>query len=93
MLDTLSAIFGDRLYVELQRHGLAEERAAEEHADRPSPMTRALPLVATNDVHFGTADMYEAHDALLCIADRRLCLAGRPPAAHARAPLQDPPPR
>ena len=28
-----------------------------------------LPLVATNDVHFGKADMYEAHDALLCIAD------------------------
>jgi DNA polymerase-3 subunit alpha len=28
-----------------------------------------LPLAATNDVHFGTAKMYEAHDALLCIAD------------------------
>ncbi len=25
--------------------------------------------MATNDVHFGPADMYEAHDALLCIAD------------------------
>ena len=34
-----------------------------------SPMPKALPLVATNDVHFGPADMYEAHDALLCIAD------------------------
>src|SRR6202020_1141619 len=30
---------------------------------------RHLPLAATNDVHFGTADMYDAHDALLCIAD------------------------
>jgi DNA polymerase III subunit alpha len=28
-----------------------------------------LPLVATNDVHFPSADMYEAHDALLCIRD------------------------
>ena len=28
-----------------------------------------MPLVATNDVHFGREDMYEAHDALLCIAD------------------------
>ena len=28
-----------------------------------------LPLVATNDVHFATEDMYEANDALLCIAD------------------------
>ena len=29
LLDRLIAIFGDRLYIELQRHGLAEERAAE----------------------------------------------------------------
>jgi DNA polymerase-3 subunit alpha len=30
---------------------------------------KRLPLVATNDVHFGKQDMYAAHDALLCIAD------------------------
>jgi hypothetical protein len=28
-----------------------------------------LPLVATNDVYFPAPDMYEAHDALLCIAE------------------------
>ena len=28
-----------------------------------------LPLVATNDVHFIDAGDYEAHDALLCIAE------------------------
>ena len=28
-----------------------------------------LPLVATNDVHFPTRDLYDAHDALICIAD------------------------
>jgi DNA polymerase-3 subunit alpha len=68
LLDRLHAIFGARLYVELQRHGLPEERAAE---DRLIELAYAkdLPLVATNDVHFGRADMYEAHDALLCIAD------------------------
>ena len=32
-------------------------------------MRKSLPLVATNDVHFGRAEMYEAHDVLLCIAD------------------------
>ena len=68
LLDRLVQIFGDRLYVELQRHGLPDERAAE------GPLIdlayeKNLPLVATNDVHFSTADMYEAHDALLCIAD------------------------
>jgi DNA polymerase-3 subunit alpha len=68
MLNRLAAIFPDRLYVELQRHGLAEERAAE---DRLIDLAYAkkLPLVATNDVHFAGEDMYEAHDALLCIAD------------------------
>ncbi len=68
MLERLHAVFGDRLYVELQRHGLAEERAAEE-ALIDFAYARNLPLVATNDVHFGKPDMYEAHDALLCIAD------------------------
>ena len=68
LLDRLAAIFPNRLYVELQRHGLAEERAAEEGLIDLAYAKR-LPLVATNDVHFGGADMYEAHDALLCIAD------------------------
>ncbi len=68
VLEMLAAAFPRRLYVELQRHGLAEERAAEEGLiDMAYAMD--LPLVATNDVHFGKAGMYEAHDALLCIAD------------------------
>src|SRR5580693_7418490 len=68
LLDRLHAMFGNRLYVELQRHGLPEERATE-----PGLLDLAygkdIPIVATNDVHFGRADMFEAHDALLCIAD------------------------
>ena len=67
-LDRLAAMFPNRLYVELQRHGLAEERATEE-ALLDMAYARGLPIVATNDVHFGAASMYEAHDALLCIAD------------------------
>ena len=67
-MEELSRAFPGRLYVELQRHGLPEERAAEDGLiDLAYALT--LPLVATNDVHFGRADMYEAHDALLCIAD------------------------
>jgi len=68
LLDQLAALFPGRLYVELQRHGLAEERAAEDGLIDLA-YAKALPLVATNDVHFGPEDMYEAHDALLCIAD------------------------
>jgi len=68
LLDRLAASFPGRLYVELQRHGLPEERAAEE-ALLDMAYAKDLPIVATNDVHFGAASMYEAHDALLCIAD------------------------
>ncbi|MGE3290958.1 MAG: DNA polymerase III subunit alpha [Geminicoccaceae bacterium] len=64
----LKAAFSDRLYVELQRHGLPEEDMVE-----PAMVDLAyaldLPLVATNDVHFLDADGYEAHDALICIAE------------------------
>jgi DNA polymerase-3 subunit alpha len=68
LLDKLHGIFGNRLYIELQRHGLPEERAAEDKLLELA-YAKDIPLVATNDVHFGKADMYEAHDALLCIAD------------------------
>ncbi len=68
MLDRLAEMFPDRLYVELQRHGMAEERAAEDKLIEFA-YAKSLPLVATNDVHFSDEGMYEAHDALLCIAD------------------------
>src|ERR1700741_445240 len=68
VLDRLRGIFGDRLYVELQRHGAAGEAAVEEKLI-DFAYAKGIPLVATNDVHFGTNEMYEAHDALLCIAD------------------------
>src|SRR5699024_4532570 len=31
---------------------------------------KSLPLVATNDVYFPKASMFEAHDALICIAEK-----------------------
>ena len=66
MLERLQTLFDGRLYVELQRHGEDSERRIE------APLldlayARDLPLVATNDVHFPKASMYEAHDVLLCI--------------------------
>ncbi|MEM7270988.1 MAG: DNA polymerase III subunit alpha, partial [Pseudomonadota bacterium] len=72
LLDRLSAIFGNRLYVEIQRHGVnGALRSPEEEATErwfvEQAYARGLPLVATNDVHFADADMYEAHDAFLCI--------------------------
>ena len=67
-LRRLREAFDRRLYVELQRHGLDSERAVEpaliDMADR-----LGLPLVATNEAYFAAASDYEAHDALLCIAE------------------------
>ncbi len=66
-LAAIREAFGDRAAVELHRHGLALERAVE-----PGMIALAdelgLPLVATNECFFATPSMYEAHDALLCIA-------------------------
>jgi DNA polymerase III subunit alpha len=68
-LEEMARVFGDRFYIELQRHGEANEAAAE-----PGLVAfaydRDLPLVATNDAYFEKPDQYEAHDALLCIADQ-----------------------
>ena len=66
-LERLAAIFPNRLYVELMRHDLDEERRIEAHLIALADEL-GLPLVATNDAHFLRAETYEAHDALLCIA-------------------------
>ncbi len=64
----LSSAFSDRLYVELQRHGQQRELATEDRLVELA-YRHDLPLVATNEPFFATAEMYEAHDALLCIAE------------------------
>jgi DNA polymerase-3 subunit alpha len=69
--EILQSLFGDRLYVELQRHGMPAERAVES-ALIDLAYARALPLVATNEPFFAAREDYEAHDALLCIAEGRL---------------------
>ncbi|MGH6865180.1 MAG: DNA polymerase III subunit alpha [Methyloceanibacter sp.] len=66
-LETLRQLFGDRFYVELQRHGLPQEKAVEaqllDHA-----YDLDLPIVATNEPYFACQEDFEAHDALICIA-------------------------
>ena len=66
-------IFSDRLYLELQRHPQGAGLPKEENDTEPFFIEMAydlsIPLIATNDVYFDNIEMYEAHDALLCIAD------------------------
>jgi len=67
---SLKNLFGDRLYVELQRHGVAGE-AAREEALLDLAYAHNVPIVATNDCYFVDRKAHEAHDALLCISEGR----------------------
>ena len=62
--EALQRLFGDRLYIELQRHGMAAERLVEP-ALIELGYARGIPLVATNEPFFAAREDYEAHDALL----------------------------
>ncbi|MFM2105447.1 MAG: polymerase subunit alpha [Chloroflexota bacterium] len=60
-------IFGPgRFFLELQDHGLPEQRRLNEQLLRLAPET-GLPLVVTNDLHYVHEGQSEAHDVLLCI--------------------------
>lgn len=69
-LKELKSLFEDRLYIEISRQGTptAEAHRIEEqlidlaHAEN-------IPLVATNEAFFPDPSLYEAHDALMCIAE------------------------
>ena len=74
ILERLAAIYPNRLYVELQRHpgpggALSDTEALAERGAIDLAYELGLPLVATNDVYFPAPSMYEAHDALICIAE------------------------
>src|SRR4029079_8172685 len=68
---TLQKLFGDRLYMELQRHGTPGERAAE-GALIELAYDRHIPLVANNEPFFAKREDYDAHDALIAIAEGRV---------------------
>ncbi len=74
LVERLAVIYPDRFYMELQRHPDGDHpRTPVEELTEALMVSLAydleLPLVATNDVYFPKRDMYEAHDALICIAD------------------------
>ncbi|HET7473936.1 MAG TPA: DNA polymerase III subunit alpha [Candidatus Limnocylindrales bacterium] len=53
-------------FLELQDHGMAEQRALNEKLLRLAPET-GIPLVVTNDLHYVHEGQAEAQDVLLCI--------------------------
>jgi DNA polymerase-3 subunit alpha len=60
------SIFPGNFYLELQDNGIGKQTRLNELLIKCAEKT-GLPLVATNDCHYLTAEDYEAHDTLLCI--------------------------
>src|SRR4051812_24358306 len=56
----------DNFFLELQDHGLPEQRVLNEKLLRLGPET-GIPLVVTNDLHYVHERQSEAHDVLLCV--------------------------
>lgn len=66
------SLFGpERFYLELQDHGLPDQRTVNPEIIDIA-RRRGIGLVATNDVHYLTYDDVEAHDVLCCISTRAL---------------------
>ena len=87
--EALHRLFGDRLYVELQRHGTTRERFVEPGL-LDIAYTLGIPLVATNEPYFARRDDHDAHDGLICIAEGRAVAETDRRQLTPRALLQEP---
>ncbi|MDC0956034.1 DNA polymerase III subunit alpha [Candidatus Pelagibacter sp.] len=61
--------FGDRFYIEIQRHNDQNESVFEKFNLNKS-LELEIPIIATNEVFYLNKDMHEAHDALICIGNK-----------------------
>jgi DNA polymerase-3 subunit alpha len=65
----LKLTFGDRFYIEIQRHNDQNELGFEKFNLNKS-LELKIPIIATNEVFYINQDMHEAHDALICIGNK-----------------------
>ncbi len=66
----MKVVFGDDFYIELQDHGIAEEKQVIPDLIKIANELH-IGLVATNDVHYIEKEDWEAHDVLLCIQTKK----------------------
>ncbi|ADR33585.1 DNA polymerase III, alpha subunit [Sulfuricurvum kujiense DSM 16994] len=64
-------IFGDDFYMEIMRHGIADQLFIDEQVIRISQETN-IKLIATNDTHYTYADDAQYHEAFMCIGMNKL---------------------
>ncbi len=69
ILNLLKNCFKDRLYAEIQRHNELQEKNFENYLLNISKSLQ-LPLIATQEIFYLNQDMFEAHDALVCIREK-----------------------
>ncbi|WP_075506655.1 DNA polymerase III subunit alpha [Candidatus Pelagibacter communis] len=65
----IKEVFGDRFYLEIQRHNDTNENGFEKFNLKKS-IELEIPIIATNEVFYLSKDMHEAHDALICIGNK-----------------------
>ncbi len=69
LLNSFKKIFKDRIYIEIQRHNEKQEKNFENYLLNISKKVQ-IPLIASQEVFYLREDMYEAHDALICIGQK-----------------------
>ena len=73
----LRDIFGDDFYLEVQNHGLDDERKAN-YGIKLISEKHGIPMVATNDVHYLERSDAETQATLMCIQMNTMVADGRP---------------
>tara|TARA_Y100000590_G_scaffold465134_1_gene636562 strand:- start:2497 stop:5913 length:3417 start_codon:yes stop_codon:yes gene_type:complete len=69
LLKKFKKSFNENLYIEIQRHNDEGEKLFERFLINASEKME-LPLIATHEVFYLQKDMFEAHDAYLCIGEK-----------------------
>ncbi|MDC3174270.1 DNA polymerase III subunit alpha [Candidatus Pelagibacter sp.] len=69
LYNKIKSKFGDRFYIEIQRHKDLNENSFEKFNLKKSSDLE-IPIIATNEVYYLDKKMYEAHDALICIGNK-----------------------
>ncbi len=69
LLIKLKAKFAENIYIEIQRHNDINEKDFENYNLKISEKLE-LPIIASNEVYYLDKNMFEAHDALMCIGEK-----------------------
>ena len=69
-INILKKNFTNRIYFEVQRHNEVDEKNFENYILNFSKLSN-VPLIATQEVYYLNQEMFEAHDALICIGEKK----------------------